>query len=142
MNRTLAKQLKTAGFPVQIYQAGHKFYPNENSAEWSEAARQHGVTVTPFELQNHLQDIKDGYYCPSLSDLIAACGPSFARLFIEKTIWTAESKDPVGYVVAHSAEEAMVKLWFALRTNEFMAADREAAPPLTPSGIRPSEQTG
>ena len=73
------------------------------------------MTITNYELQDRLQDIKDGYYCPSLSDLIEACGNSFARLFIEKDIWTAESKDAEKYAVAHSAEEAVAELWLTLR---------------------------
>jgi hypothetical protein len=118
MNRQLAKELKAAGFPIHAYQAGHKFYPNENSTAWSEAAREHGVTVTAYELQNHLQDIKDGYYCPSLSDLTEACGESFARLSIEKTIWTAEGRNREQYALAYTPEEAVARLWFALHQGK------------------------
>lgn len=116
MNRKLAKELKAAGFPIQSYQVGHSFYPHETSSGWSEVTREHGVTITPYELENHSQDIHDGYYCPKLSDLIDACGEKFGRLFIEKTIWTAESKDPERKsALADSPEEAVAKLWFALR---------------------------
>lgn len=114
MNRKLAEQLKAAGFPIRFYQAGHKFYPHEKSAGWSEASRKNGVTITAYELQNHLRDIEDGYYCPALPDLIEACGNDFARLFVEKTIWTAQSKDPEKYVLADSPEEAVARLWLAL----------------------------
>jgi len=76
------------------------------------------VIITDYALQDRLQDIKDGYYCPSLSDLIEACGDGLARLFIEKDIWTAESKKAEKHAVAHSAEEAVAALWFALRKQK------------------------
>ena len=114
MNRKLAKELKTAGFPIQFYQVGHRFYPNENSTGWTEAAQKAGIIITAYELQHRLQDIKDGYYCPSLADLIEACGENFARLFIEKTIWTAKSKNPENYAMADSPEGAVARLWLAL----------------------------
>jgi hypothetical protein len=118
MNRELAKELKAAGFPIRVYRVGHRFFPHEKSPGWSDSSREHGVTLTNYALQNRLQDIKDGYYCPSLSDLIEACGDGLARLFIEKDIWTAESKNAEKHAVAHSAEEAVAALWFALRKQK------------------------
>ena len=115
MNRKLAKELKAAGFPIRLYRIGHKFFPHENNAAWSTAAREHGVTITNYELKNRLQDIEDGYYCPTLPDLIEACGEDFAGLSIEKTIWTAQGKDPGTFAIADSPEEAVARLWFALR---------------------------
>ena len=38
----------------------------------------------------------------------------FARLFIEKTIWTAQGKDPEKYALADLPEEAVARLWLAL----------------------------
>lgn len=115
MNRELAEQLKAAGFPIEAFRAGHKFYPAGDSAGWSEAAQKHGVILHPYDLQERLQDLKDGYYCPSVGDLIAACGDRFGRLSLEQAIWTAQGTDPAIYALAHSAEEAVAKLWFALR---------------------------
>ncbi len=114
MNRELAKELKTAGFPLPAYRAGHRFYPPQSSPGWTDFARSHGVTITHYELDNRLQDIKDGYYCPSLADLLEACGDRFARLFIMKAIWFAESDDPEKVAVGDSPEEAVAKLWLAL----------------------------
>jgi hypothetical protein len=114
MNRELAKELKAAGFPVRFFQIGHKFYPHEKSAGWSEASRTSGITITPYELQNHARDIEDGYYCPTLPDLIEACGENFARLYVEAALWTAESESPHISIIAHSAEEAVAKLWLAV----------------------------
>ena len=114
MNRKLAQDLKAAGFPIRAYQIGHRFYPHENSLGWPEATRKSGITISPYELQHHLQDIEDGYYCPSLADLIEACGENFARLYLEKTIWTAKSKDPDHYAMADSPEGAVARLWFVL----------------------------
>ena len=114
MDRELAKELKAAGFPIAAYRAGHTFYPPEQGGGWGDTARQHGVTVTRYDLEDRMQDLKDGYYCPDLSDLIEACGPSFSRLFVEADIWTAESKEPAHIIHARAADEAVTKLWLTL----------------------------
>jgi hypothetical protein len=118
MNRKLAKELKAAGFSTPVFQVGHKFYPHEKSAGWSDASQKSGVTITPYELQNHARDIEDGYYCPNLPDLIEACGKHFARLYVEATIWTAQSDNPRATAMARSAEEAVARLWLALRNKK------------------------
>jgi hypothetical protein len=119
MNRKLAKELKVADFPMQPYRLGHRFYPHETRGEWSRTARAQGVTITPYELQAHSQDIRDGYYCPQLADLIEACGGRFERLFVEKNIWTAETTEPGKiHALADSPEEAVAKLWFALHQKK------------------------
>lgn len=115
MNRKLAKELKAAGFPIRFFQVGHKFYPNEKSTGWSKASRKSGVTITPYELQNHNRDIEEGYYCPTLPDLIKACGKYFSRLYVEAALWTAQSDNPGRSAMARSAEEAVARLWLALR---------------------------
>jgi hypothetical protein len=114
MTRDLARQLKKAGFPIGTYRVGHVFYPPDQGGEWSERSRHHGVTVTPYDLDVHIQDIRDGYYCPDVADLIDACGERFARLWVSTSIWTAESKDPPHSALGNSAEEALAKLWLAL----------------------------
>jgi hypothetical protein len=73
-----------------------------------------GLTVTHYDLEDRMQDLKDGYYCPGLSDLIEACGSSFSRLFVEADIWTAESKEPAHIIHARAADEAVTKLWLTL----------------------------
>jgi len=125
MTRDLARRLKSAGFVPRSFESGRKLYPHEASAGWSEPSRQHGITITHHTLQNRLQDIKDGYYCPSLAELIEACGAHFGRLDLEQAIWTAQSKDREKLVRAHSPEEAVAKLWFALHRSAPMGdADR------------------
>jgi len=121
MKRELAKELKSAGFPAKAYELGHRFYPDENAAGWPEATRRRGVTVTAYELENHLQDLKAGYYCPTLSDLIAACGGKFSRLFVMKAIWFAESDRPELVAMGETPEEAVARLWLAL--NEHKSID-------------------
>ena len=74
MTRELARELKHASFPVGAYRVGHVFYPPERGGEWSEHSRRHGVTIRPYDLEEHMQDIRDGYYCPDVADLIEACG--------------------------------------------------------------------
>jgi hypothetical protein len=115
MSRELAKALKDAGFPLGAYRAGHVFYPPEQGGEWSDHARRHGVTIRPFDLDAHMQDIRDGYYCPDVADLIDACGERFARLWVSTSIWTAESERPPHVARGASAEEALAKLWLVLR---------------------------
>ncbi|MDR3421800.1 MAG: hypothetical protein P4L80_11255 [Xanthobacteraceae bacterium] len=114
MNRELAKKLKAAGFPVGAYRLGHKFYPPEHGGAWTEAARRHGVMITPYDLEERMADIREGYYCPNLSDLIDACGPQFSRLWILKALWMAESVNAEHTAVGDSPEEAVGKLWLAL----------------------------
>jgi hypothetical protein len=114
MTREFAKELKHAGFPIPAYRPGHHFFPHEDNAGWSDFARDHGVTIGHFELENRLQDIKDGYYCPALSDLLKACGPRFARLSIVKDIWFAQCDEPETTAMGQSPEEAVGRLWLAL----------------------------
>ena len=114
MTRDLARELKTAGFPLGAYRVGHVFYPPECGGEWSEHSRRHGVTITPYDLDEHMQDIRDGYYCPDVADLIEACGERFVRLWVSTSIWTAESDEPSLLARGDSAEEAMAKLWLML----------------------------
>lgn len=129
MKRELAKELKIAGFRVPAYRAGHRFYPHEDDSGWSDAARRHGVTITTYDLEDRLQALKNGYYCPNLSDLIDACGANFFRLFVIKTIWTAESDNPLQTAMGDSPEEAVGRLWLALKK-------------IRSSGKRPAAQTG
>jgi hypothetical protein len=118
MNRELAKQLKMAGFPIARYRAGYKFYPREDAASWSEVSRMHGVTINRYVLDDHAEDIKNGYYCPNLSDLIGACGDKFARLFVVKSEWFAESDAPEMVAIGDTPEEAVGKLWLLLKKSE------------------------
>jgi len=128
MTRDLARQLKNAGFPIGAYRAGHVFYPPGQGGEWSERSRHHGVTITPNDLDAHIQDIRDGYYCPDVADLIDACGERFARLWVSTSTWTAESKDPPHSALGDSAEDAMAKLWLALNKPGTSHAGATACP--------------
>ena len=129
MNSELAKDLKIAGFPRKTYQLGHRFFPREDAIGWSDAARTQGVTVTPYELETHLEDIESGYYCPTLSDLIGACAGRFSRLFVMKAIWFAESDRPELVAMGETPEEAVARLWLALNKRDS-------------SNIRPSARAG
>jgi len=129
MKRELARELKVAGFPMPPYRAGHYFYPHEDDTGWTDTARRHGVTVTHYDLEDRLQDLENGYYCPNLSDLIEACGDSFSRLYILKTIWTAESDNLEQIAMGDSAEEAVGRLWLALNRHQL-------------PDTRPAAQTG
>jgi hypothetical protein len=115
MTREIARELKTAGFPVGAYR--HLFYPPEQGGDWSENSRRHGVAITPYDLDEHMQDIRDGHCCPDVADLIDACGKRFARSWVSTSIWTAESNDLPYSVLGSSAEEALARLWLALNTS-------------------------
>jgi hypothetical protein len=125
MHREVAKELKRAGFPIAAYRAGHTFYPPEEGGGWSDGARRYGITLSHYDLDERMQEIKDGYYCPDLSELIAACGPRFAALSVEANIWTAVSKDPERVVIRHAADDAVAGLWLALQ--DFGATGSSAA---------------
>jgi hypothetical protein len=127
MDRKLAAELKLAGFPVGPYRAGHKFYPHENDAGWTDAAGRQGVMLHQYDLENRLQDIRNGYYCPSLSDLIEACGDRFARLYVIKTVWTAESDSPQKTAMGDSPEEAVGRLWLALHQVKAPEVENQAS---------------
>ena len=87
------------------------------------------MTVTHYDLEDRLQDLENGYYCPNLSDLIEACSDSFSRLYILKTIWTAESDNPEQIAMGDSAEEAVSGLRLALNRHQL-------------PDTRPAAQTG
>jgi len=117
MNRSLAKELKAAGFPIRSFRLGQKFYPNETHAQWSEASHRSGIFITHYELQNNAREIEAGYYCPNLADLIEACGERFAHLSVEAALWTAVAANPPTIAMGHSAEEAVAKLWLTLASG-------------------------
>jgi hypothetical protein len=127
MNRELAEELKAAGFPIGAFRAGHKFYPHESDAGWTEGAQRQGVVLHSNDLEDRLRDITNGYYCPNLSDLIEACGGRFARLYVIKTIWTAESDDPREAVMGGSPEEAVGRLWLAQHKQKAPTAESSTA---------------
>ncbi len=118
LKREFAKELKRAGFPVPAHRLGHHFFPHEHGAGWSDFAREHGVTINRDDLENRLQDIKDGYYCPALSDLLEACGNRFSRLSVVKNIWFAECDNPETTARGDSPEEAVGRLWLALNQKQ------------------------
>jgi len=121
MKRELAKDLKLAGFPVGAYRSGHKFYPLEDDSGWTEAARQNGIIISAYDIESRLQDLRNGYYCPNLSDLIDACGKHFARVYPLKAMWIAESASGERAAMGQTPEEAVAELWLAL--NKVKAPD-------------------
>ena len=84
------------------------------------------MTVTPYELKNCLQDINNGYYCPTLSDLIGACSGKFSRLFVMKATWFAESDGPELVAMGDTPEEAVGRLWLALNKRDPSAEIRSS----------------
>jgi hypothetical protein len=114
MNRSLARDLTAAGFPIRSFRLGQKFYPNETHTQWSEASHRSGIFITHYELQNNAREIEAGCYCPNLADLIEACGERFAHLSVEAALWTAVAANPPTIAMGHSAEEAVAKLWLTL----------------------------
>ena len=66
-------------------------------------------------------------YQENLSDLIDACGKHFARLYIIKTIWTAEGPNMEQIAIGDSPEEAVAKLWLAVNKLKESNAESSAA---------------
>lgn len=91
MNYELAKQLKEAGFP----QVGYPIKKGEF------------ICVTPWTVNE--------FYCPTLSELIEACGNKNFRLLADhKGKWSAYSYiDAIG-AEGDTAEEAVALLWLKL----------------------------
>ena len=87
MNYALAKELKDAGFPE------------------------------PTHCDCSFSQLNGGYYAPSLSELIEACGLKFGSLNRYGDVWDAE---PPADDITHGAwsgdtpEEAVARLWLAL----------------------------
>ncbi len=87
------------------------------------------MTVTHHDLEDRLQDLKNGYTCPNPSDLIEACGEGFSRLSIIKTLWTAESDSPEQIAMGDSPEEVIGRLWLSSNGHQS-------------SGLHPAAQAG
>ena len=75
-----------------------------------------------------MQDIRDGYYCPDVADLIEACGERFVRLWVSTSIWTAESDEPLLLARGDSGEEAMAKLLRSCSTGPKQPRQCQAPP--------------
>jgi hypothetical protein len=111
----LAKKLKDAGFP-QINQ-----YWSEGEYVWRDCP---GC----FFAQDGNKDPEGSVYCPTLSELIAACGDEFMSL--NRTYdgaWWVQGVELKGYERASTAlvrkkadtpEEAVANLWLALNAPE------------------------
>lgn len=115
----LAKKLKDAGFkqetaPISLY-------------VWIDGAH------APYKLVDGYKDIlniKNCAYCPSLSELIEACGEWFFTLIKmpgeewrinEPKPYTSITRQMVNgteYIIGKTPEEAVAKLWLKLNKND------------------------
>ena len=97
MNLETAKKLNEAGFPDQLYITKRKL----------------------AELGVHVVG-EEEYYCPTLSELIKACGKPFMALYRndDDSGWTAfkmgDKLIDMDLCVGPSPEEAVANLWIAL----------------------------
>lgn len=104
----LAKQLKDAGFD-QTRGVGKSWAIYETN----------GVASTPPELLEAPNRFKyqEIYYCPTLSELIMACGEGFMRLtrIADSGQWYIEGwSSPIIKLYADTPEEAVANLYIAL----------------------------
>ena len=103
MNYELAKKLKEAGFPKTamgwIKRFGTEDWKPANSCEMSE------MTFSGDEEDSNTP-------CPTLSELIEACGESFTRL--EKKLFGNLWKTNEQERWYHTSEEAVANLWLEL----------------------------
>jgi len=98
MDYELANRLKLAGFPQE--NAEHYY-------GWVEA---HGA----YELDNGNILAKDGVACPTLSELIKACGTGFRDLRRIGAIYLATGWNDEFIPGLPTPEEAVARLWLAL----------------------------
>jgi hypothetical protein len=119
MNYELAKQLKDSGFPQEgllKYGQGWNFVVSPDSPKDA-----HGIPAAEYER------LQDKCYCPTLSELIAACGEPFDQLIQGKprgnvfcatgSIFEKDGTSNTYRTSFHATpEEAVAKLWLALHT--------------------------
>jgi hypothetical protein len=135
MNPELAKQLKEAGYPQKagnvVYFLKSKRAQNPQTGEWytRKAQWKHFHHLNPQNLNN------EWYSCPTLSELVEACGDDFEMLRIAKYSdddikikgWEAEMteeafgrlglpcvRDCCGHEWGDTPEEAVARLYLAL----------------------------
>lgn len=93
MNYVLAKELEEAGFP----QGGDGKWIGDPGALVVKAG--------------------DRVYGPTLSELIHASGDGLYKLIRHEEGWIAYDRDDLNTVFCPTAEEAVARLWLALRAN-------------------------
>ncbi len=121
MKYELAKKLKDAGFP-QIYQQGdptcdfafdeaeelHLLHCDNDTGWWIGNSYSHSEMTDEEMLEKWVK-------CPTLEELIKACGPKFSTLTSHAgnpywRCWAMTGEDVQG----STAQEAVVYLWLAL----------------------------
>lgn len=110
MNHSLAKELKDAGFP----QKGLGRY------------KDHSDLFMPKEIANFDTDS----YCPTLEELIDACGDEFWNLHSNRfggkpVSWTATSYTKELVTKADTRIESVARLWLALNPVKPAATGQE-----------------
>lgn len=111
MKYELAKKLKECGFPQDglfKYGQGWNFVTGPDTPKDT-----HGISSAEYER------LADKCYCPTLSELIEACGDGFAGVIrdpIGKKKWIAHEETQDRTQDASSPEEAVAKLWIALHS--------------------------
>ena len=100
MNYELAKELKDAGFPQDGKEGLYVDF--EGKVE--------------FEGDPKNPKIEDLFYCPTLSELIEACGDKFIQLEKSLNWWAIGEDEPLEpqQYEGNTPEEAVARLWLAL----------------------------
>lgn len=126
MNYELAKKLKDAGFPQKV--SIGSFVWDYGLDAWQLARDQEEVVLDTVLV------------CPTLSELIEACGEDFLTLRWHykrgdsgEREWKAKPTYPYnnpGIYIGPTPEEAVAKLWLALHSTKCKReAQQKAAPP-------------
>lgn len=113
INYELAKKLKDAGFPQGLE---HQFVKSKNDTEWYIWNR---TDISEFETPN---TIVSGISCPTLSELIEACGEEFLSLDSPRVdgigewcaVGTLGENQLYREANGQTPEEAVANLWLAL----------------------------
>lgn len=122
MDYTLAKRLKDAGFP-QKFKGSYWVEHNGKlavKANGQEHYKPRVWTLVPFVKGaiKGLERTYDNAYCPTLSELIEACGSKFRDLCYrsDEETWFCNRDDIWNsqYPDCETPEEAVAKLWLAL----------------------------
>lgn len=125
MNYELAKQLKDAGFP-QIIPAGGQYYKFISHPRMGVPPQQALNTTFITDMERIVDDYVK---CPTLSELIEACGEAFASLEYSSGVNSNRNKGSLtweakaykkGFIIArdgdpsNTPEEAVAKIWLDL----------------------------
>jgi len=118
MNYELAKKLKDAGFPQLAYAYSGWLADKEDFYRIDDNGNYMGINIASIS-----ENVENLSYCPTLSELIGACGDDFYGLKKGGSVWVVESTQNIRgeskWIGGNfTPEEAVAKLWLALNEKK------------------------